>query len=117
MKTRSILLAATLMFAADAALAQTVKVVGSGSLKCSEWMLEARNQGAGYLRTQEWMLGYLRGVSDASTTPLQVDPFASIDVVAMNAWLEAFCRANPLESIYRATGVLAAEMLKGARKQ
>ena len=117
MKTRAILLAAILALEADAALAQTVKVVGSGSLKCSEWMLEASDQGVSRLRTQDWMLGYLRGVSDATTTPLQVDPFASIDVVAMNAWLEAYCRANPLESIYRATGVLATEMLRGARKQ
>ncbi|MBI3374025.1 MAG: hypothetical protein HY017_20055 [Betaproteobacteria bacterium] len=117
MKTRWILLATILALAAGATHAQSVKVVGSGSLKCSDWMLEARDQGVGYFRTQDWMLGYLRGVSDASTTPLQVDPFATIDVVAMNAWLEAYCRANPLESIYRATGVLATEMLRGARKQ
>ena len=105
-----------LAIAADAALAQKVKVIGSGSLTCSDWIQEAREPGVVFLRTQDWMLGYLRGVSDAATTISQGDPFATIDVVAMNAWLEGYCRQHPLESIYKATGVLAADMLRGPRK-
>jgi hypothetical protein len=85
----------TVSFSADA-LAQTYPVRGTGTVGCGtyiEWR-NSNNQAALYQSTQ-WVWGYLHGYNMTTTNAIVQPP--DDDTVA--AYLEKFCRDNPLKAV------------------
>jgi hypothetical protein len=78
-------------------------VYGAGTQSCGKWMAEKNPLVHG--NVDSWVLGYvtaLGGVASARTTDSQ----------AIIAWVENFCRANPLTGVHEAAAALVVELSK-----
>ena len=76
-------------------------VIGSGVRSCGAWTADRRYPDSiAALMDEQWILGFLTGSGDA--TPGDADPLHGVDAEAVWAWVDNYCRANPLDKIIRA---------------
>jgi hypothetical protein len=60
---------------------------------------------APYLLATNWVLGFLSGFAWGGLA--DENPLNGIDQYLINAWLDAYCKANPRERVYAAAEVFA----------
>jgi len=93
------------------AYGQQVLVVGVGNGSCGKWIEDRRSAGPSMFITQGWIAGYLTAYNNYA-------PYANgnvsrgTDVDGLFAWIDRYCRANPLDSIFRASSALILDLEK-----
>ena len=102
------LLAAVLSCIASAAPAQGVQVQGVGNLSCGEYLQLREKKAPGQNAVlASWIWGYMAGfnmeVRRPTTRPLP-------DEASTLAYVDKYCRENPLNSVIEATGALVLEL-------
>lgn len=78
--------------------AKAYKVVGNGTTSCGAWTAHRIN--APNLQEQAWVVGFLSGVGFIGQDA--ADPLEGVDAEGVWAWVDNYCRANPIEHISRA---------------
>jgi hypothetical protein len=109
MKTRTlfIVLVAGLVSISTPTFAQGTRL---GVATCGEWIQERARQSILSTAYEFWLLGYLSGVSVA----LGVRFLPSTNAASIEAWMDNYCRANPLDSVGEGADKLAKELIKRA---
>ncbi|HET7832130.1 MAG TPA: hypothetical protein VFK88_04110 [Gallionella sp.] len=91
------------------------EIQGAGSSTCGAWLqYRGANQYYGELH---WIQGFISSYNQyvySGKNPNGI--FGSADSNALAAWMDNYCRANPLDTVYRGTLVLVDE-LKGRANQ
>lgn len=86
--------------------ADEVMVYGAGTDSCGQWTEHRRTTGNIMADVElSWALGFLGGVMDVASVNLKMH-FKNVDDDAVAGWLDNYCRAHPLEPLFRATEVL-----------
>jgi hypothetical protein len=86
--------------------ASAYTVLGSGVSSCGTWLQTRRSGPGASIDLRSWVLGYAtRANYDESVT-------TKIDSEGLWAWIDNYCRANPLKQIVDAAEGLAAELQK-----
>ena len=93
----------TLLFAlqSTAALALAVEIMGPGFSTCGTWSKSQDHQ-----LFMSWTNGYLSGLSVAR----QRNVLKSVDFAAIEAWMNNYCQANPLDKVIDAATALFDEL-------
>lgn len=107
--TRSIaiMIAALIVAAISAAQAQEVKhMVGPLEFFCGKWVNTAKNTPRHEV-LKTWIFGYLSGINVAMADP---DFLKGRDVDGITAWVDNYCRRNPLHQITIAIDRLIEEL-------
>jgi hypothetical protein len=95
--------------------APAVRVFGAGLSSCGEWTTARAQQNSfSNLVFSSWLLGYLSGINEALNAFKKADVLMSHDAQGLLAWMDNYCRANPLDKVKRAADELLAELLKRA---
>lgn len=98
-------LALLLVLFAFGAQAVTLKGVRS----CGNWLQSTKDRTTmEFLATEAWIVGYLSAV--AVTT--RKDVLRGIDTASIDAWMDAYCQANPLDDLSVAMDVLYRELVR-----
>jgi hypothetical protein len=84
---------------------ESYSVLGAGFKSCGAWTADRR----GLLASQnmQWILGFLSGVGWVHLTGQ--NPLDGLDAQAVWAWVDNYCKANPLRNIANAGEVFASE--------
>ena len=86
--------------------------LGQGGFSCGRWQQGRRTKEPTSFTAQAWVLGYLTRANYSGDTSLT----AGTDADGVFAWIDNFCRANPLKDIADAAEYLVAELQVQARK-
>jgi hypothetical protein len=100
----AILAAALLISSAEAAQPGKYNLIGSGTISCGTWTASRREGRA--LLPEQWILGFLSGIgyeSEGGDNPLN-----GVDANAVWAWMDNYCRANPLDDVAKAGAAFVA---------
>jgi hypothetical protein len=95
-----IVLASVIVVGAIAAsgIAEAAEVMGAGIDSCGRWTSDRTDpHSPPALQDEQWVLGYLSAVGQMSLT--KYDPLGGTDAFAVWAWVDNFCRSNPLSHI------------------
>jgi hypothetical protein len=124
-----VMICASIMLAAGSVPAMGIVVFGQGTVSCGAWTQERQaNSHAGGLAAQ-WVAGYLSGMNEAlnmgpdqakalSATPNALafsDALEGTDFDGLMAWMDNYCRADPLSKLYNAAYQLLRELRSRAR--
>jgi hypothetical protein len=97
-------------------VAQIRSYIGFAKTSCVTWTKERSNQySIMSLEMQRWATGFLSGANAASST--FKDRLEGIDADAVYAWLDNYCRQNPLEIFPEAVSNLSRELANRAGRQ
>jgi hypothetical protein len=96
------MLLTVMLLAADAARAYFIW--GTGEQKCSDFVgakIEYDHAGNSrdHLAHLNWIKGFITGINWAKDSDIARD----LDIETVRAWVDAYCRENPLESIAHAS--------------
>jgi len=80
-------------------------VYGPGTRSCGKWLAEKNDPGAHFINTA-WVLGFISGIGYLGRELKQTDSHA------IDAWIDNYCRSNPLSDIADVSGALARELRK-----
>ena len=83
---------ATIIVAADG-----ITVRGPGASSCGTWTADRRRGGEWPMMDEAWILGFLTGSAYVATDGR--DPVSGVDNEGIFAWIDNYCRANPLKEI------------------
>jgi hypothetical protein len=114
---RTLLLGLLLGIAAmDGASAQGRSVYGFASFSCGQWqqLRTAKDMGS-LLQLEAYVAGFLSGYNSASTGPDFIAGTANDKGVGFYAWIDNYCRANPLDVLSQAMFGLKYELEARAR--
>jgi hypothetical protein len=82
-----------------AAQATDYTVIGVGASSCGSWIIAHRPPVSADARLMEqWVLGFLSGIGYIVLDKGD-DPLRTVDAGAVVAWVDNFCRSNPLKLI------------------
>ena len=84
---------------------RNVAVIGTGTLSCGKWLEGSRQGPAARAQLLQWVYGFLSGVNSHTAGP-QAKP---LDVEAGAAFVDAYCRNNPLHALVLAAAALVQE--------
>jgi hypothetical protein len=111
--TRSIaiMIAALIVAAISSAQAQreTRSMVSPSGLSCGKWT-DTLKRPYEHEVYKGWVLGYLSGVNSESTG---TDFMQGRDAEGLTAWIDDYCRRNPLQDVTRAVYALTDELRSG----
>jgi hypothetical protein len=93
--------------------AEEATVFGHGLVSCGKWT-EARRTTTGQGLYIQWLAGFLSGLNIESKGP---DVLNGQGFDALMAWVDNFCRANPLEPIATAGFALMKELRSKGRER
>lgn len=112
MMARVVILAAVMLVAlARPASSEPRKQIGLGAHTCGTWTQERQAEVANGMRN--WVIGFVNGANVYDSGPdflLQTDPNAIV------AWMDNYCRSNPLENIFTGAYLLVQELRSRAQK-
>jgi hypothetical protein len=96
-------------------------VHGAGNSSCGQWLKYRSNgDGATEFQFQAWIDGFLSGINFAGTDLPDVIGDATVylrsgrqpvDSVAWYAWIDSYCRKNPLDPLAIAVEALREELI------
>jgi hypothetical protein len=92
------LTAALLISSAEAAQPGNYNLLGSGTISCGTWTVWRRVGRASL--PEQWILGFLSGVGYEGGGG--DNPLNGVDADAVWAWMDNYCRANPLDHVANA---------------
>ena len=108
-----ILISAILIGSSLQSVAQQPRTyIGYAETSCGSYTNDRSKNMAWGMET--WALGFISGQNWASTTP---DSLKGVDAAALYAWLDNYCRQNPLEKFPKAVMALARELDARAARQ
>lgn len=88
-------------FLANPASAESAGLIGTGTLSCGVWLENSANPEARDLYTQ-WLVGFL-----SAHNYYHLNRQAKIpDFASVGAWLDSYCRNNPLHPVFFAAAAL-----------
>lgn len=99
------LLLAAVVAALSSGVASAHTIRGVGESTCVEWSAHLTDPTVRGAQTQ-WVLGYL----SAEGFEYRGDMLRRADVDDVTAWLDNYCKEKPLDTIYKATVRLGAEL-------
>jgi hypothetical protein len=79
-----------------------VSMIGDGQASCGSWT-DARRfpDGIGAEMDEQWVVGFISGVAYQGPHD-NFDPLRGLDGAAVWAWIDNYCRSNPLDNITNA---------------
>jgi len=77
--------------------------LGAGLSSCGEWLSERPS--GNYFNEAQWMLGFI-----SATGYYEVMDLKETDVKALTAWMDNYCRANPLDKFSEGVHLLVEEL-------
>ena len=78
-------------------------VYGPGTKSCGKWLADNTDSNAHFINTA-WVLGFISGIGYLGWEMKETDS------AAINAWIDNYCRSNPLTNIADASAALAREL-------
>ena len=102
----TVLLCAAISDPAHAADPGGFEAYGAGLLSCGKWL--AARKGNNWYENGQWVFGW---VSAAGNYNVQ-GSLRHSDSLALAAWVDNYCRANPLNTIAQASAALVDELSK-----
>ncbi|WP_087129153.1 hypothetical protein [Caballeronia concitans] len=103
------LVAAMVLFSLIPSQADAYKT--SGDRSCGQWLIRSSNafeQGA----AQGWFMGYMTCMARATTN---IDLLSPVDAPSIMAWVDNYCRANPLDKLSDAGVKLGSALIRRLR--
>jgi hypothetical protein len=112
----TLLVAATLVTFSEVPALSKITIIGLGTQSCGNWTEERRSKGSpAEMALTTWVVGYLSGVNEVLNEAYkQPDLLQAKDVTAYWAWIDNYCRANPLDTVYLASTNLVKDLIKRA---
>jgi hypothetical protein len=92
------------MFFASAAQAQITTTIGAGTESCGKWLAESSRVAARAAREQ-WVYGFITGINRQSPA----NQSRPVDGDAVSAYIDLYCKNNPLHSLFQASLALIEE--------
>lgn len=80
---------------------ESISVIGTGTLSCGVWLENSKSSEARALYTQ-WVVGFL----SAHNYYLSNKQASVPDLSTAGAWLDSYCRKNPLHMVISAAAAL-----------
>lgn len=82
-----------------------VIIGGMGSSSCGRWTTVRRERSEGHAwGYEQWLLGYISGVAVGNGHPDVFNPLSGTDLDGVWAWVDNYCRTNPLRLLVEAAG-------------
>jgi hypothetical protein len=108
-----IVLAVLLSTDATTVYAEGHTYIGEGTISCGAWTeRRAENEGSEPRAIAEaWVLGFISG---ANIYPAHPEMLSNPDADAIWAWIDNYCRSNPLDRLVKANFALVDELLRRA---
>ena len=104
----SFFIAITLLVCSATEIHAQAMIFGIGNQSCGAWtQARAANQWGGLAG---WVGGYFTGLSEHAGP--RNDVTRGIDMPGLLAWIDNYCQAHPLNSVFEASSSLAAELLR-----
>lgn len=103
----AVLAALTIVVFAQEATAAGVTVLGSGTISCGKWIEQSRASPSSLPLAIGWVAGYLTRASISTNRDLLAAPDAS----ALRAWIDNYCLAHPLDTLFNAVEELEGELV------
>jgi hypothetical protein len=101
----------SLLLSSSAAHSRGFIILGQGNVSCGKWTDGRRTNGASALGYSSWVLGYLSAYNSYALKHSS-DITQGTDNSGVLAWIDNYCRDNPLENIRSATDALIIELQK-----
>src|ERR1700733_6651247 len=100
MRPTSALLAASMLLGFTAQ-ASSHLYIGDGANSCGAWTQERAQDSQRVQLWKGWVLGFVSGVNNISDQ--HPDFLKQVDAPAIYAWIDNYCRSNPLDHVFDAT--------------
>jgi hypothetical protein len=107
-----VLVAAISTAQAQTELGTTVIIPQRGGLSCGKWTNTPKHSPEHEIY-QKWIFGYLSGVNMEHTKHMGSDFLRDRDTDGLTAWIDNYCRRNPLHPITQAVVELINELRSG----
>lgn len=106
-------------------LSRQITALGPAGQSCSTWSHErqklqrARSWSSDLKFMSAWITGYLTGSNEAMVARGEQDALLTMhaDLPAAFAWIDDYCHAQPINSIYDASAALMSKLRKDTDKQ
>ena len=90
-------------FSIGSARAQEYTAIGAGADSCGTWTANRSSpNGNERIAGDQWVLGFLSGIGFMGD--MTIDPLNGMDAQGVWAWIDNYCRANPIDEIADAAG-------------
>jgi hypothetical protein len=90
-----------LVLGLSAQVACAYEALGPGVISCGTWTAERRTPNAiTAVMAESWVLGFLSGIGFVGQSGS--DPLHGSHAEAVSAWIDNYCKANPLDSVGKA---------------
>ena len=87
------------------------EIKGAGAATCGEWLEARKDNTVSELVLKSWILGFISSYNHYVYSGSNPDGiFGSTDVNGLPAWMDKYCRENPLNSVYDGTVPLIDEL-------
>ena len=106
---RSILVVAVILGSQGHATASEVHVLGFGNNSCGTWLQNRGAQSYAEAAQLAWVTGYVTAFNNYAENQ-SGDISAGTDADGLFSWIDSYCRANPLDSLFRASAALIREL-------
>lgn len=78
--------------------AEACRLMGAGTISCGKWTTDRRDPKSTLaLLDASWVVGFLSGIGWVGQNG--DDPLRGLDGEAVWAWIDNYCKANPLDSL------------------
>ncbi len=84
-------------------------IIGAGTASCGTWLQDHRAMNSNYYSKAAWVAGYITAANNYVAT--RSDIAHGIDANGLDAWIDNYCLANPLDSVGKASSALVAALL------
>jgi hypothetical protein len=91
----------------------TFMTLGAGLKSCGTWTKERSEAGPGKYNSAAWVQGYITAFNYWNAGPKDTNHITEgIDLHGILAWIDNYCRDNPLEDVAGATANLLTDLRK-----
>jgi hypothetical protein len=104
MKLRSVVVTIAIIGFTSSVLAETMPILGPGATTCGTWTQDRKTDQ--YFSQLGWALGFISSYNHYMNKNI----FGNADAQAIAGWIDNYCTANPLDTIYAASVELVREL-------
>jgi hypothetical protein len=92
------------------AAAEAPIVLGLGSQACGKWLLDRAENKIPAVAEESWVTGYVTAFNNYASETGNVS--AGANITALSVWIDDYCKAHPLDSLFQASNALIKELQK-----